>query len=189
MSNKKERHPALKNSRTQTTGIILGGNRIDLHNGTNQTRGPFEYEAHCFNELSKNPNNEGSLLIGPGFIDQIIAREMPSLSRPDVIRLDVSSDEFWTLTQFFEIKSGKTIGSLKKVLGFSVLLRKMRERPNYLQELLQHHLEDFDFEVNRIIIPPDNEITVTFVSPNLYNGVIFDQDTPKFHVEHLQIPL
>lgn len=166
--------------------LYFDGNRIDLRSGNNQIRGPFEYEAHCFREISQN-NGEGALFIGPGFIDNIISQKMPSLSRPDTIKLDVSSST-WKLTDLYEFKSGKNLNPLRKIKGFSLLLKTMRKHPNFLYELLQSSLKDFDFEVKEIIIPPDNEIAVTFVSPNLRRGTMFDQDSPPFRVQHMCIP-
>lgn len=167
--------------------LYFDGNRIDLRPGVNQTRGPFEYEVHCFREISQNSGHE-SLLIGPGFIDNIISQKMPSLSRPDTIKLDVSSNT-WKLTDLYEFKYGKNLNPLRKIKGFSLLLKTMRKRPNFLQELLQSALKDFDFEAKEIIIPPDSEITVTFVSPNLRRGIMFDQDSPPFRVQHMYIPI
>ena len=131
----------------------------------------------------------GSLLLGPGFIDHVISRAMPQLSRPDVIRLDATPNTSLTLTQLFEIKSGKNITPLRKIRGFSKLLREWRKKPDFLQTLLQSSLIDFDFEVNQIIIPPDDDITVTFVTPNLRRAILFDRAFPRFRVQHMQIPL
>ena len=114
---------------------------------------------------------------------------MPQLSRPDVIRLDATPNTSLTLTQLFEIKSGKNITPLRKIRGFSKLLREWRKKPDFLQTLLQSSLIDFDFEVNQIIIPPDDDITVTFVTPNLRRAILFDRAFPRFRVQHMQIPL
>src|SRR3989344_4474916 len=150
MNNHKERQLTLTYSLGPPRTLYFDGNRVDLLTGTNQTRGPFGYEAHCFREISQDENNEnGSLLLGPGFIDHVISRAMPQLSRPDVIRLDATPNTSLTLTQLFEIKSGKNITPLRKIRGFSKLLREWRKKPDFLQTLLQSSLIDFDFEVNQ----------------------------------------
>lgn len=189
MGSNTEQHSALLENLPLYTGLYFDGNRVDLPSWTNKARESFQYEAYCFKQISQNANNgKRTLFIGPGFIDRIISREMPHFRKPDAIKLDTPSDEPWTLTDFFEFKSGKKLRPSRKIRGFSVLLREMRKRPDFLQQLLQSSLRDFDFEANQIIIPPDSEITITFTSPKWRGGIMFAQDYPPFRLQHMRIP-
>ena len=64
----------------------------------------------------------------------------------------------------------------------------MRDNQEYFPQLLQHVIPWASGLPNRIVIPRNNDIEITFVSPRLKYHVLYDRNLP-FRVSHLNVKL
>jgi len=165
--------------------VIRGfGNGIDLV--INSPIGPQRYEEDCFLALVKN--NPQFFVIGPHFIDYaFVATGLTGEVRPDALLLSRGRDN--QLVGMSEFKSSKTNGIHKKTEGFSRLLALFRKDQALLPDILNNTLEDagiYEKPFSRIIIPPDSEIDVTFISPHKVELV--REMVMPFNARHILLP-
>ncbi len=151
---------------------------------------PYQYEITCFARIvNRESHPDDCIFFGPHLVNELLKYEFPNkrISRPDAIRFEKNPNQ-WRLTDLFEFKSGKKRRKpLSKLSRFSSLLEEMREEPDFLPDLLRHGLGKSVDIPERILIPPDDQITVTFVTPKFSGVIVSLNNAPKFTIAHLQI--
>jgi hypothetical protein len=164
-------------------------NAVDIINPSNGIS--IQYENLCFSFLQTQAQD--SLVIGPHLVDFMIGRN-PSLGgvvRPDAILLTMQ-DKQAILTGMAEFKSGNGIGYNNKfdnkLAGFEKLLEKFREIPTLLPEMLFYAVGEHVDTPTNIVVPPDEEIEITFLSP-FRHGVLYDASAAAFPVTYFRVPL
>lgn len=144
------------------------GNGIDIY--TVAKKGySIDYENLCFKKITQGARKIGnSVILGPHLIDEVFSKNFGYLCRPDAIKFLIDTGH-WLLTDFYEFKSGKEINGLsRKLNGFSRLLNQIRNYPEYLLSLLVSSIPYLKkVTPAKLIIPPDRQTSVTFISPRM----------------------
>lgn len=140
--------------------FLPGNNGIDMK--MDNPKFSFKYEEVCFTELmAQNPELFG---IGPHLIDYAFGGSTFLWEiRPDAMLFKADQDGL-ALVGLSEFKSNKTNGLHRKVLGFSRLLKRLRENPAFLP-LLLNDVGEGEFNFPDIKIPHNSEVDVSFISP------------------------
>lgn len=164
-------------------------NAIDLVNPSNGTS--IQYENHCFLYLQdKTPD---SFVIGPHLVDYMMGKnpDLGGVVRPDALLMAIDGTQA-TLTGMAEFKSGNGNGyDVKfdnKLKGFKKLLDIFRTNPGMLPEMLFYAVgEHFDSPAE-IVVPPDEEIEITFLTPYRH-GLLYHATAVPFPVTYLHTSL
>lgn len=150
--------------------FIFTGTTIEVER--NLPGASYEYERACLYWLAARlaQNDRHVLLIGARMTEQIL--NMCRLSRyakPDIMVFRNGSS-CWQLNELVEVKSVRPSGVQKKLSGFSDLLRKLRRKPSLLVGSLSRLVstEDLCQLPSQIIVPVDQQVEVTFISPMEY---------------------
>lgn len=139
--------------------------RTYWHDGAN-------FEDKCFKHIGQS-TLPPHLVLGPNVVNDVLgSRTTASLAKPDAIEFRVYSTASWIITQLHEIKGGKNLNKKEKLKGFSELLQVFREFPMLLPTALGNTIGNQLTTPSTIIIPPDNAITVSFMSPYCQNTQI-----------------
>ncbi len=169
--------------------FYIWGNGIDVrHRFAPPYAKPFDYEDACFARIATDrENQEYQRFIGPHLLDIALEAAFYGRVRPDAMKFDVLDSSLWRLTGLFEFKSTMTEAqATRKIQGFSTLLSLMRERGDALPRKLKQALPAHEEFPEKIMIPDNREIKVTFMSPQLGYEVVFLEDVPPFQeVSHL----
>lgn len=130
-----------------------------------------------------------NLVVGPHLVDYMFGKTpyTAGLVRPDALLLTTQRNQM-TLTGMAEFKSGKGNGFTNKLDGFTVLLEKLRQQPHMLPEMIFYTIGEHVNMPGDIVIPPDEEIEVTFLSP-FEGGVLYDASISPFPVTYFRVPL
>lgn len=147
----------------------------------------FDYEDSCFQTIAEDSPRNRFVYLGPHLIDTILPVGFPGVAIPDTLGIDARQLNVWVLREIYEFKSGNKLTPYRKMEGFSRLLDMMREDDTFFPGMLQDAMPWVDFP-DRIVVPPDHRVEVTFVSTHLKHGVVYDQNGP-FKVSHLRISL
>ena len=165
-----------------TGELYLRQNGIDL---CISTRFPsFKYEDYAFSSLLSRIGN--GFALGPHLIDDVLGSNagFQFEIRPDAFIFKQDKDE-WVMTSLVEFKSGANNGFHKKIHGFSHLLESLRSRPDFLVSSLNDTVGEYITVPQKVLIPHDKQIQVTFVGP-FPGGVYFDDNT-EFSVTFLKL--
>lgn len=160
-------------------------NAVDLINIS--TSRSAVYENHCFSFLQRRARED--LVVGPHLVDYMFGKTpyVAGLVRPDSLLLTKQGNQV-ALTGMAEFKSGKGNGFTNKLDGFTVLLEKLRKQPHMLPEMIFYAIGEHVDTPESIVIPPDEEIEITFLAP-FEEGVLYDASTSPFPVTYFRVPL
>lgn len=166
------------------TFIQIYPHAIDLVNGS-ENRSAV-YETRCFSFLQERMQK--GMLVGPHLVDYMFGNDPSAggLIRPDALLLTTIEDES-VLTGMAEFKSGKGNGFERKLDGFALLLEKLRQKPSMLPEMIYYAVGEYIETPASIVIPPDEEIEITFLSP-FEGGVLYDASAAPFPVTYFRVP-
>lgn len=147
-----------------------------------------QYEVRCFNEISRQEKGQkGTLLLGPRLIDELFTKGISLGGQPDAIRFKVTPDSMLEITDLYEFKSVWDISERVpgKLKGFSQMLSDIREHPQVIPGILNSSMPYLEKKFpERFVVPPDNQISVTFVSTPSREVVIFEAGEHNFHAVH-----
>jgi|SRR3989344_718980 len=168
--------------------VKFPANGVELRRDTidNSRREGAAYENRCFARILSSPGR--SVIFGPCILDVLFAQRFTSYNfRPDAISVDTSEKEKWVLTDLYEFKSSsRNHQPATKLFGFSQLLTKLRDNPEYLPRLYRQTLGRLMLVPGRIEIPEDEKVTVTFVYPT--KGKILVKPQTPFRLEYIRVP-
>lgn len=143
------------------------------------------YEDRCFRKIVSQTTK--SLLLGPCMTDNLLGQRFTAEeTKPDVLAFDTSSTTGWRLTQLWEFRSTLGRDSVsQKLYGFSQLLEKLRNHPEYLPRLLSHAFRKIMRVPQQIEIPQNSKIPVVFVHP--FRGGVRITQGPPFPLEFMRV--
>lgn len=166
--------------------LVIYPNALDAR--IKKTTGSAQYETHCFEILCHLFPDD--FVIGPHVIDWLLGGDSgySNLVRPDGLVFTVS-EETPILTHIIEVKSGKSLDLTRKVQGFSVLLKRLRNYATFLPHRMQECLGDYLTVPSHFIIPSDEHIAVVFMSQH-YDALSYSPTTifPFRAINFLKIP-
>lgn len=162
------------------------GNGIDIKSGRFSNGEATQYEKECFKKITSVNHRKNTLILGPHFIDEVFTEAFSGKVRPDAIQFNVSNEAVWALSGLYEFKSGNVNGPVRKLNGFARLLNDMRKNEEHFPSVLKEAMPwAADALPNRIVVPPEKNISVFFVSPDLTRNVVYDAEVPPFQVAHI----
>lgn len=144
----------------------------------------FNYETSCFTSIATTlqPNE---FAIGPHLLDLLFEISgWGSYIRPDGLIFQ-RENQYWSLTAMIEIKIGK-LKMNRKLNGFSDLLSRFRQNPDFLPILLQEHIGDIYTIPSYIEIPDNTSVQVIFANPKNRGECETTHDT-LFNIRHIKI--
>jgi hypothetical protein len=144
----------------------------------------YLYEPECFAFLVERA--EDYFALGPYLIDYVLSHSslFRKYKKPDAMFFELH-DGIFVLRKLFEFKSNKTNGIQAKVSGFSKFLAAIRETPDAFSAVF--NTEFAAITVPDVIVPPNPEVAVTFVTPAPCGHSALN-DTQGFEIDYLIVP-
>lgn len=162
--------------------IVRFKNTLDVH-WHKPLHKNTDYEDDCLKSIASDRTD--TLILGAHLIDLIFWHGLAGRKRPDAIEVDVTDPNSWILKHLYEFKSGKNKKSTSKINGFAGLMKELREDEAYLPSLLRRALPEDIPLPQQIVVPPDSQIDLTFISPR---GDLYHSAETEFTLHNAHFP-
>ncbi|OGD95897.1 hypothetical protein A3F02_00995 [Candidatus Curtissbacteria bacterium RIFCSPHIGHO2_12_FULL_38_9b] len=168
--------------------VKFSANGIELkreHSGLPQREGDL-FENRCFSRILSKPGQ--SIIFGPCITDVLLNQRFTLWNmKPDGIAFDISKKGLWKLTELYEFKSARKTREVgDKLFGFSQLLNRLRENPQYLPCLFSHAFRKLMKVPDSFEFPDDSQLTVKIAYPS--KGPITTKPETPFRLKYFRVP-